>query len=102
MKFPAKQAWLAGRVAFAAVFAASCLTSLAQDVPHNYLRPGQPEIAVLPPPPLSGSAEDAADMAQVVAVHKSSPSNEVAVALSESKFSVFTFTPAVGAFFQQE
>jgi acid phosphatase (class A) len=66
-----------------------------------YLSAGQPDSTViLAPPPLPGSAEQDADMAEVVAVHQACTSNEAAVAFSEKKFSVFNFTPAVGEFFQ--
>ena len=67
----------------------------------SYLRAGEPDtIALLPPPPLPGSPEQAADLAEVQAVCHTAPSNDVAAAFSERKFSVFTFAPAVGAFFQ--
>ncbi len=67
----------------------------------SYLPDGQPDgTNVLAPPPLPGSAEQAADMAEVVAVHKACIKSEAATAFSEKKFSVFNFTPAVGAFFR--
>jgi acid phosphatase (class A) len=45
--------------------------------------------------------EQAADLAEVRAVHDSAPSNEVAIALAEDRHpSIFSFTPAVGPFFQ--
>jgi acid phosphatase (class A) len=67
----------------------------------NYLAPGQPDSSVfLAPPPLPGSAEQAADMAEVVAVLHACPTNEAAIASSEKKFSIFTFAPAIGTFFQ--
>ena len=75
----------------------------AADVPLHYLPPGQPDAAtLLAPPPLPGSAEQAADMAEVVAAHNACTTNEAALAFSEKKFSVFNFTPAVGAFFQPD
>jgi len=66
----------------------------------HYLADGQPDaVALLAPPPLADSPEQAADMAEVRAVCHAAPSNDVTVAFSEKKFSVFNFTPAVGAFF---
>ena len=69
--------------------------------PLPYLAAGRPDAAaLLAPPPLPGSAEQAADLAEVVAVHGASASNETALAFSEKKFSIFNFTPAIGGFFQ--
>ena len=72
------------------------------DISHlNYLPAGEPDaIALLAPPPLPDSAEQAADMDTVRAVFHAAGSNDVVVANSEKKFNIFTFTPAVGAFFQ--
>ena len=56
-------------------------------------------IALLAPPPLPGSPEQAADMAEVRAVCHAAPSNDVAIAFSEKKFDIFNFTPAIGPFF---
>jgi len=67
----------------------------------HYLAAGKPDsIALLAPPPLSGSPEQAADMDEVRKVSGAADSNEVAAAFSERKFSVFNFTPVVGSFFQ--
>jgi len=67
----------------------------------NYLPPGQPDAAdLLAPPPILDSAEQAADLEEVKAVYHTASSNDMAAAYSEKKFSVFNFTPAVGAFFQ--
>ncbi len=66
-----------------------------------YLPAGKPDaIVLLAPPPLPGSPEQAADLAEVRAVYHSADSNEIAAAYSERKFSVFTFTPVIGEFFQ--
>jgi acid phosphatase (class A) len=68
---------------------------------NSYLHEGKPDfIALLAPPPLADSPEQAADMAEVQAVFHTASSNEIAAAFSEKKFSVFNFTPAVGSFFQ--
>ena len=67
----------------------------------SYLPPGQPDAALLlASPPLPGSPEQAADMAEVVAVHAACTTNEAAVAFAEKKFSIFTFTSVIGDFFQ--
>lgn len=75
-----------------------------QQVPASqsgYLAAGQPDAAaLLAPPPLPGSPEQAADMDEVRIVYHASTSNEMAVAYSEKKFSIFNFTPAIGDFFQ--
>lgn len=67
----------------------------------NYLPDGKPNVvALLAPPPAAGSAEQAADLAEVEAVEHSAPSNDVALAFSQKEFSIFTFTPDIGPFFQ--
>jgi acid phosphatase (class A) len=69
----------------------------------HYLKVGQPDAAeLLAPPPLPGSSEQAADMAEVVSVSRGCSSNDMALAFSEKKFSVFNFTPAVGDFFKPD
>jgi acid phosphatase (class A) len=96
------------RLQFHRRFAPVCLSLLivtaplfAADVPLHYLRDGKPDaVTLLAPPPLPDSPEQAADMAEVRAVCHAAPSNDVAVAFSEKKFSAFNFTPAIGAFFQ--
>lgn len=76
-------------------------TSRPVQSPHfNYLPAGKPDaMALLAPPPLPGSPEQAADMAEVRAVCHAAPSNDVAVAFTEKKFDIFNFTPAIGPFF---
>jgi acid phosphatase (class A) len=67
----------------------------------HYLRAGRPDpIALLAPPPLPDSPEQAADLAEVQAVFHAATSNEVAAAFSERSFTVFNFTSVVGDFFQ--
>src|ERR1019366_6328333 len=73
----------------------------AQDQPYLPLGLLDPA-TLLAPPPLPGSAEQAADLAEVIAIHDSCASNEMAVAFSEKKFSVFNFKSAVGEFFDAE
>jgi acid phosphatase (class A) len=71
----------------------------AQEQLH-YLRAGLPDPAtVLAPPPLPGSEEQAADMAQVVATHNTCTSNQAALAFSE-KPSLLAFGPAIGSTLQ--
>ena len=73
----------------------------AADEELHYLTAGKPNaVTLLAPPPLPGSPEQAADMAEVQAVCHAAPSNDVTVAFSEKKFSIFNFTPAIGTFFQ--
>ena len=67
----------------------------------RYLADGRPDaVALLAPPPATGSEEQAADMASVIAVHGGAARNDLSEAKSESNYSVFVFTPAVGVFFQ--
>ena len=66
----------------------------------HYLTAGQPDaVALLAAPPLPGSPEQAADMAEVRAVAHTAPSNDVAMAFTEKKFDIFNFSPAIGPFF---
>src|SRR5580658_569521 len=75
--------------------------SFGADEPPRYLRRGHPDfVALLPPPPAPGSAEQAADLASAVAVHKACTPDEIAAARSEEKLDVFVFAPAIGPFFQ--
>ena len=68
---------------------------------RHYLPAGEPDSAIfLAPPPLPGSAEQAADMAAVVAICHACTTNEAALAFGEKKFSMFSFTPAIGEFLQ--
>jgi acid phosphatase (class A) len=67
-----------------------------------YLQAGRPNAAeLLAPPPLPGSAEQAADLAEVRALSKACTSNEMAAAAFEKKFTLFTFNPAIGGLLQQ-
>lgn len=85
----------------AAVLAATPLVSLGQNATFYYLTSNHPVPAeILPPPPLSGTAEQAADLQEVIAVRNACTTNEEKVAFSEKKFSVFNFSPAIGPFLQ--
>jgi len=67
----------------------------------NFLAPDAVSATtLLCPPPLPDSAEQAADLNEVRAVYHVASSNDMAAAYSEKKFSIFTFTPVVGDFFQ--
>jgi acid phosphatase (class A) len=67
----------------------------------HYLPAGEPDaIALLAPPPLPDSPEQAADLAEVQAVSRAAPSNEIAAASAEKKLTVFDFAPAIGGFFR--
>ena len=66
-----------------------------------YLTANQPDaVALLAPPPLADSAEQAADLAETIAVHTQHSTTDEAAAKSEQKLSIFNFTPAIGSFFQ--
>ena len=75
-------------------------TALAKDAARlHYLKAGRPNAAeLLAPPPRPGSSEQSADLALVFAVSKACSSNEMALAFSEKRFSIFTFAPAIGSF----
>jgi acid phosphatase (class A) len=74
--------------------------SPVQSTQLHYLTGKKPDaIALLAPPPLPDSAEQAADMAEVQAVYHAAISNDIAAAYSEKKFDIFNFTPAIGDFF---
>ena len=71
----------------------------AKAVKWHYLEPGKPDATkLLPPPPLPDSPEQAADLAQVRAVHATAASNDLAAAYSERKFTIYNFTEVAGAF----
>jgi acid phosphatase (class A) len=83
------------------LFLSAAVAFAAPEAQLHYLAASQPDSAVvLAPPPLPGSAEQEADLASVIAVHRACTTNQAALAFSEKKFSVFNFTPAVGTFFQ--
>lgn len=67
----------------------------------HYLEAGKPDaMNLLAPPPLPDSAEQQADIDTVRVVSRAASSNDTAMAFSETKFSVYTFEPVVGSFFQ--
>jgi len=67
----------------------------------HYLTGKKPNVVeLLAPPPLPDSPEQAADMEEVKAVYHAASSNDMAIAYTQKKFNIFTFTPAIGDFFQ--
>jgi acid phosphatase (class A) len=88
-------------LAYLLLFVISTPSLRAANEPLHYLPDGKPNaIALLAPPPLPDSPEQAADLAEVRAVCHAASSNDVTIAFTEKKFSVFNFTPAIGTFFQ--
>jgi len=74
-------------------------TSLRAD--DHYLAPGHPDgVALLAPPPASGSAEEAADLAEVRLVFKARTPAEESRAKQEQGLSFSLFEPAIGPVFQ--
>jgi acid phosphatase (class A) len=98
-------AWLAGWLLIVAPLRAADDTmaqpTQSANLNHlHYLNGKKPDaIALLAPPPLPDSPEQAADMAEVKAVYHAAASNDIAAAVSEKKFDIFNFTPAIGNFF---
>jgi acid phosphatase (class A) len=67
----------------------------------HFLPDGKPDYAtIIAPPPLPGSPEQAADLAQVEAVRHACTASEQTIAYSEKQFDIFTFTSVIGDFFQ--
>jgi acid phosphatase (class A) len=89
--------------AYAAIFALNYALSLASEPALVYLHHGHPNAAtLLAPPPLPNSAEQAADLAEVIAVHNACDSNQLASAFSEKKFSIANFARAIGDSFDPD
>ncbi len=68
----------------------------------HYLAPGHPDgVALLAPPPLPGSGEEAADLATVRLVFKErTPEEELRAKKEDEKLSITLFEPAIGPIFQ--
>jgi acid phosphatase (class A) len=91
---------LNSRLAFVFLTLSAAATPLHAGENH-YLMDGQPDaVALLAPPPLPNSAEQAADLAEVRSVSRTAPKDDVAAAREEKSFNVFNFAPAIGPFFQ--
>ena len=83
------------------LLASASLPAALSNVDHYLTADKIDVLTLLPPPPVVSPLEQAADLAEVRAVHDSAPSNEVAIALAEDRHpSIFSFAPAVGPFFQ--
>ena len=68
---------------------------------NHYLAAGRPNgVALLAPPPVPGSAEEAADLASARAVFKARTPAEEARAFKDASLSIFLYAPAIGEFFQ--
>jgi acid phosphatase (class A) len=62
-----------------------------------YLAPKHPDgVALLAPPPVPGSAEEAADLASARRIFKERTPSEEARAFKDSSLSIFLFAPAIG------
>jgi acid phosphatase (class A) len=86
-------------------FVPAILLALAISTGHaaerHYLPVGEPDASVLlAPPPLPDSPEQAADLEEVRTISRAANSNDVAAAMSEKNFTLFTFAPAIGDFLQ--
>jgi acid phosphatase (class A) len=57
-------------------------------------------VALLAPPPVPGSGEEAADLASARAVFNGRAPAEEARAAKDSNLSIFLFAPAIGPFFE--
>jgi acid phosphatase (class A) len=80
-----------------ALLVALCLPAAGQSL---YFPNGLPDgIALLPPPPARGSAEEAADLDCVRAVCKARTSDEEARAMKSSSLAFSLFAPAIGPSF---
>jgi acid phosphatase (class A) len=69
--------------------------------PLHYLPAGNlGPIKLLKSPPAPGSAEQAADLRETIAIHKRMTRSEEVIAKSQKKISVFSFKPAIGDCFE--
>jgi acid phosphatase (class A) len=68
--------------------------------PVHYLSDTNLALFLLAPPPGQNSAEQQADMAEVMLAHTNTSAWVTNVAASERRISVFTFAPVIGSFFQ--
>ena len=67
----------------------------------KYLPTGTPDfIALLPPPPVSGSSEDQTELDETCRIHTSSTADQLARSKDENKLTIFHFAPIIGPWFQ--
>lgn len=72
----------------------------AGETKPKYLPAGQPDaIALLAPPPLPGSAEDAADLETTLRAYSAATPAERARGIDEIKLTIFHFAPVIGPWF---
>lgn len=91
------------RVHAASALIACLLLCLPLVAAERYLQPGRPDgIALLPPPPVAGSQEEAADLASVRAVVNGRSKSEEARAFTDSSLAFAIFEPAIGPAFSLE
>jgi len=91
------------RVHAASALIACLLLSWSLVAAERYLPPGRPDgIALLPPPPVAGSEEEAADLASVRAVVHGRTKAEEAHAFTDSGLAFAIFEPAIGPAFSLE
>jgi acid phosphatase (class A) len=73
---------------------------LADKTELHYLAPETPDaVALLAPPPLAGSPEQAADLAEVRTVSANASPAEKAAAMKEKSITIFNFSPVIGTVF---
>jgi acid phosphatase (class A) len=83
------------------IFVIACVAAPAPFAADGYLRPGEVDaVALLCPPPLVGSAEQAADLESVQRAFKDRTAEDVARGHAELEFNLFSFAPNIGPFFQ--
>jgi len=70
---------------------------------RSFLSSSRPDATtLLAPPPLIGSAEQQADLDTVRSAHRAATSNDLAIAATEKKLSLLTFTSVVGPELESE
>jgi acid phosphatase (class A) len=76
-------------------------TSLrASETKSKYLAKGRPDaIVLLAPPPVAGSAEDAADLETTFRAYRAATPAERARGIDEINLTIFHFAPAIGPWF---
>jgi acid phosphatase (class A) len=98
MPISSRRPALRGRVFSLCLFLLLAPSLLAESL---YLAPGRPDgVALLAPPPVAGSEEEAADLASARAVFKGRTPAEEARAFKDASLSIFLFEPAIGPIFQ--
>ncbi len=89
-------------IALASLTLTLTIAPLHADEPRYFTTAQLDPVAILPPPPGPGSAEEAADLATTVAVHKACNLADLAAAKSQENFNVYAFAPVIGPFFQRD